>query len=94
MLSKLSALDEYRRIIVEIFADSFRKPFTAKLEQLTREIRTAMEPTLGPATNPYVGLIYCMDIRLEFHSSEHKSAILRAQVQKRILDADGLKQGG
>lgn len=57
-------------------------------ELVRREMRKAMEPTLGPAETYNNGL----EIHLEFHPSEHVPSILRAQAQKLLLDADRLER--
>lgn len=63
---------------------------TAKFERATQAVKDAMEPTLGPAI---IGN-YGFTIYLEFCPREYGPAILRAQAQKLLLDADRLERGG
>ena len=57
-------------------------------EWVRQAIKDAMEPTLGPAMTCKIDF----GISLVFHPREHVPAILRAQAQKMLLDADRLEQ--
>ena len=62
---------------------------TAKVERIRQAIKSAMEPTLGPATKVKDG---CR-ISLKFHPRQHVPRLLRAQAQQFMWDADSLEKG-
>lgn len=103
VLSTMCALNGFRTITIKVTPMSRKKisigergwwtqkePITLNLERVERAFRDAMEPTLGPATSRDE----CVGMYLEFHPREHVPAMLRAQAQKLLLDADRVEQGG
>ncbi|CAD6590401.1 MAG: hypothetical protein ASARMPRED_004803 [Alectoria sarmentosa] len=96
ILPKLRAFNGFRTIFVEIWPHRIAKQkelpenmdsdgqITTDFEQIRQSVKDAMEPTLGPATTR----INDFTIYLKFRPRQHVPAILRAQAQKLVLDAE------
>lgn len=97
ILPRLATLNGFRTILVEVFlqdsSDSYVKDkwgsLEARLEQVRQIVKSTLEPTLGSAISSHDSNTFS----LKFHSREHLPSMLRAQVQKMLLDADRLEQG-